>query len=138
MSYTTKSAFAAFASLILVYGVYFAWAWPSGHRAGDVLAHMIGAAILMTMIMVALEIAIALHGRQAGEASGRTDERDTINGLRSVRNGYYVLIALVWCVPFVALAGPSPVLLANLCLGMLVAAEAVHFGSRIVYGSAGA
>jgi hypothetical protein len=138
VTYTTKSAIAAFASLIVVYGGYFAWAWPPGHPAGEVLAHMIGAAILMTMIMVALEIAIAINSRRAGEPPGRIDERDTINGLRSVRNGYYALIALVWCVPFVALAGASPILLANLCLGMLAAAEAVHFGSRIVYGSAGA
>ncbi len=137
MNYTTKSAIAAFPALVVVYGGYFAWAWPPGHRAADVVAHMIGAAILMTMIMVGLEIAIAIHGRKTGEQAGRIDERDAIIGLRSARNGYYALIALVWCVPFVALAGASPILLANLCLGMLVAAEAVHFGSRIVYASSG-
>lgn len=136
MNYATKSSIAAFAALIVVYGGYFVWAWP-GHRAADVLAHMIGAAILMTIIMVALEIALALNSRRTSEPAGRIDERDAVVGLRSARNGYYTLIALVWCVPFVALAGASPVLLANLCLGMLVMAEAVRFGSRIAYGSSG-
>src|SRR5271165_4934792 len=105
MNYTTKSSIAAFAALVVVYGGYFVWAWPPGHPAADVLEHMIGAAILMTMIMVALEIAIALNSRRTSEPAGRIDERDAIIGLRSARNGYYTLIALVWCVPFVALAG---------------------------------
>jgi len=137
MSYTTKSSMAAFAALVIVYGAYFAWAWPSGHRAPDVVVHMIGAAILLTVIMIALEVAIAVNALRTREPLGRIDERDTIIGLRSARNGYYTLIAMFWCVPFVALAGASPVLLANLCLGMLVVAEAVHFGSRMVYDSLG-
>jgi hypothetical protein len=137
MTYTAKSSTAALAALVVVYGLYFAWAWPPGHRAAEVVAHMIGAAILLTAIMAALEIAIALDGLRRRERAGRIDERDAIVGLRSARNGYYALIAMIWCVPFVALAGASPVLLANLCLGMLVVAEVVHFGSRIVYGSSG-
>jgi hypothetical protein len=138
VNYRTKSAVAALAALTTVYGAYFLWAWPPGHRASEVVGRMTGAAVLMTAIMIALEIAIALEARRRSEAAGRTDERDAVIGLRSARNGYYALIAMVWCVPFVALAGASPVLLANLCLGMLVVAEAVHFGSRIVYGASGA
>jgi hypothetical protein len=137
MSYTTKSSLAAFAALVIVYGAYFAWAWPSGHHAADVVVHMIGAAILLAAIMIVLEVAIAINALRTREPLGRSDERDSIIGLRSTRNGYYTLIAMFWCVPFVALVGASPVLLANLCLGMLVVAEAVHFGSRIVYGSLG-
>ncbi len=137
MSYTTKSSIAAFAALMVVYGAYFAWAWPSGHLAADVVVHMIGAAILLAVIMIALEVAIAVNALRTREPVGRRDERDAIVGLRSTRNGYYTLISLFWCVPFIALAGASPILLANLCLGMLVVAEAVHFGSRIAYGYSG-
>lgn len=137
MSYTTRSAIAAFAALVIVYGAYFAWAWPPGHRAADVVAHVIGAVILLVVIMVALEIAIAVNALRTREPVGRRDERDAIVGLRSTRNGYYTLISLFWCVPFIALAGASAILLANLCVGILVVAEAVHFGSRIVYGYSG-
>ena len=54
VNYATKSSLAAFGALVVVYGVYFVWAWSPSHRAADVVAHMIGAAILMTVIMVAL------------------------------------------------------------------------------------
>jgi hypothetical protein len=135
MTYATKSSLAALGALILVYGGYFLWALPVGRRTPEVLAHMIGAVILMTVIMIAAEIAIALDELRRDQSAGRTDERDRIVGLRSARNGYYALLAVVWFVPFAVLAGMSPIVLANLSLGMLVAAEAVRFASRIIYGA---
>lgn len=138
MSYKSKSALAALTALVVVYGAYFLWACVPGRPAPVVLVHMVGAAIGLVLILTALEIAIAIGNRKALQSAKWTDERDNSNGLRSARNGYYVLAGLIWTAPFIALAGAPPVLLANLCLGMLVAAEAVQFGSRVVYDRLGA
>lgn len=130
MSYKAKSSLAAMAALALVYGAYFLWARSPGRTAPESLAHMVAAAIAMAIIVIILEIVIAVRDRNS---AGRMDERDRIIGLRSTRNGYVALIAMIWWFPLVALLGASPVFLANLSLGILVAAEAVHFGSRVVY-----
>lgn len=133
MSYRTKSALAAVLALGGVYGAYFVWASQPGRGAPDILAHMIGAVILLTAVMIGLEVAIAVHDRAWAKSGGAIDERDRLNGLRGARNGYYALVGFVALAPFVALAGAPPVLMANLCLGVLVAAEIIHFGSRVVY-----
>ncbi|HEY5411023.1 MAG TPA: hypothetical protein VIJ94_09895 [Caulobacteraceae bacterium] len=134
MGYKAKSSLAGLAALALVYGSYFLWALAPGHTAHDDLAHMVGAAIGLTIILIILEIIIAVRDRSP---AARVDERDSIVGLRSARNGYYALVGMIWWVPIVALLGAPAVLLANLSLGMLVLAEMVHFGSRVIYDRVG-
>jgi hypothetical protein len=133
MSYKTKISLATVIGLALVYGAYFLWAWRPGHSAPEIFIHIVGAAILLIAVMIALATAVAVREVVIVKSGGRIDERDQTNELRSARNGYYALISLIWPAPFVVLAGASPVLVANLALAVLVLAEMVHFGSRVVY-----
>ena len=133
MSYRTKSSLAALLALGLVYGAYFLWAGRPGHSPSDILHHMIGAVVILTVVMIGLGVAIALRDVAVKRSSGVVDERDRAIELRSARNGFYALMGLLWLAPFVALAGVSPVLMANLSLAVLVVAEMVHFGSRAAY-----
>ncbi len=138
LSYNTKVSLATVVGLAMVYGAYFLWAWRPGHSAPEIFTHIVGAAILLVVVMIALATAVAVREVVIVKSGGHVDERDQTNELRSARNGYYALISLIWPAPFVVLAGASPVLLANLALAVLVLAEMVHFGSRVVYDLRGA
>ena len=133
MSFKTKISLAAVVALLLVYGAYFLWASRPGHSGPEIFVHMVGAAILLAVLMIALAATIAVLDVLVARSGGVVDERDRANELRGVRNGYYALAGLIWLAPFIALAGASPLLLANLCLGVLVLAEIIHFGSRVAY-----
>ncbi len=133
MGYKAKISLATAIGLAFVYGAYFLWAWRPGHSAPEILTHIVGAAILLVVVMIALATAVAVREAVVMKSGGRVDERDRNNELRSARNGYYALISLMWPAPFVVLGGASPVLVANLALAVLVLAEMVHFGSRVIY-----
>jgi hypothetical protein len=49
-----------------------------------------------------------------------------------------VLLAMIWVAPLLALSGAPATLTANAILGMIVLAEMVNFGSRVVYDARGA
>jgi hypothetical protein len=138
MSYKAKRSLLAVVAIMLSYGIYFLWAGRQGHAPQDFLSHMIGAFILLATMMILLEIAIAVQDRASARSAGIVDERDRLNDLRSARNGYYVLVSLSWLTPFALLNSASPILVANLLLGILVIAEIVHFSSRVVYDLRGA
>ena len=125
-----------FSVLVLVYGAYALWLLAGPHTAGETLGVLIAGAVLTAIAttIVALVVAVpwgiyaALHGRR-NEAA---DERDREIARMSMRNAYFVVIALIWPVPFLALTG-SPVLTANVALLTMAAAELVHHGSRLYY-----
>jgi hypothetical protein len=133
MGYKGKSAMAACGATILVYGAYFLWAAAPGHSAASILAHMIAAILGMVAVMVTLEIAMAVLAARRGAGLLQADERDALIGARSARNGYYALLSLIWLVPVLALSGATAAQTANGVLAMIVLAELVHFGSRVMY-----
>jgi hypothetical protein len=137
MGYKGKSAAAAAAAIAVVYGAYFWWARNAATTA-DVLAHMIGAIVAVAVIATVLEIVVAVIDRRAASSGSRTDERDRLIATRGARNGYYVLLSMIWVAPLLALSGAPSTLTANAILGMIVLAEMVHFGSRVVYDARGA
>ena len=138
MSYNAKISLATAIGLAVVYGAYFLWAWRPGHSAPEIFTHLVGAAILFVVVMIALATAVAVREAVVMKSGGRVDERDLNNELRSARNGYYALISLIWPAPFVVLGGASPVVVANLALAALFLAEMVHSGSRVIYDLRGA
>lgn len=138
MSYSGKSSAAAMAAIAAVYGTYFLWAREPGRGPFEVLTHMIGAIIAIAIIATVLEILIAISIRRSGSSPHRTDERDSLIGARSARNGYYALLSMIWILLFLALRGASGVLIANSLLAMIVLAELVNFGSRVFYDGRGA
>ncbi len=138
MGYKAKSAAAAAVAIAFVYGVYFLWAARSAPTGSDVLAHMIAAIVAVAVIATVLEIVVAVIDRRAASSGSRTDERDRLIATRGARNGYYVLLSMIWVAPLLALSGAPSTLTANAILGMIVLAEMVNFGSRVVYDARGA
>jgi hypothetical protein len=137
MGYKGKSAAAATGAMALVYGGYFLWARAADHSAGSVFAHMVLAIVLLAGIMVVLETGLAIAASRHRPAL-QADERDALIAARSARNGYYALLSCLWCAPLLSLSGAPAILTANCILGMMVLAEMVHFGSRVVYDLRGA
>ena len=133
MSYKGKSSVAAFAAIALVYGLYFAWAMGSGKNSTEVLVHMIGTVVALTIILTIIEIGIAVWELRLGRLALARDERDNLNSTRSARNAYYVLLALIVPTPILVLTPIPPNVTANVLLAILVVAELVNYGSRAVY-----
>ena len=138
LTYRGKSAAAAASAIAAVYGAYFLWAARGNASASSLMAHMIGAVVAVAIVATALEIFIAIADRRGAAAGRRTDERDLLIGTRSARNGYYALLATMWAAPVLVLSGAPPALNANAILAMIVLAEIVNFGSRVVYDLRGA
>lgn len=137
MGYKGKSAAAATIAMALVYGGYFFWASTPGRTEANVFSHMVLAIVLMVVIIVVLESGLAIAAARQ-RAALQADERDALIAARSARNGYYALLSCLWCAPLLALSGAPATLTANCILGMMVLAELVHFGSRVVYDVQGA
>jgi len=134
MSYTGQRSLAALAAILLVYSTYFVWASAPGRDAHAVFSHMAGTVIVLVIVLIALEIGVAIITARTGQ---KTDERDRAITARAARNGYFAVFSGLWVMPLLALAGASPILLANCLLGLMVFAEAVHFASCALYSRTG-
>jgi Ca2+/Na+ antiporter len=134
MTYREKSAAASIAAIVLVYGFYafrlmgapklLATPLAPVHAVGA----LVGSTVLLVIILSAIHIVIVARARPE-----KVDERDRIVGLRSVRNGYYMLAACLWGVAMLALTGRPPVLLAYLLVAGFAVAEVVRYASQLVY-----
>ena len=136
MSYAAQRSLAVLAGVLLVYAAYFTWALTPGHDAESVCYHMATTIVALLVLTIALQIAIAINAARHGRNSAETDERDRLIAARSARNGYYALMAGLWAMPFVALYGATPVLMANCLLALTVLGEAIQLASRAAYDRA--
>ncbi len=137
MSFRARSAAMTTAAIAVIFGAYFAWSSAKERSAAQSLAEFIAAIIVLTVVITAFEIAVAIvHRRRRGERLA--DERDALISARSARNGYFTLLAGVWVTPILALTGAPGLITANFTLGMIVLAEIVNFGSRVAYDLRGA
>jgi hypothetical protein len=133
MSFREKGAWVQIVAILLVYGFYGAQLLGSTPTPMGAIVMLIGSTILMILISIAGHTAIAMFSRPEG-----VDERDQLVALRGTRNGFHALAAGVWCVIFLAIASPRPVLLAYAALGAFVLAELVRLVSQVVYYRTGA
>jgi hypothetical protein len=124
MTYREKSAAASIAAILLGYGLYAVRLLGAPLTSFHAVAALIGSTILVVIIHVVFTI------KARPEA---VDERDRIVGLRSVRNGYYVLAACLWGVAMLALTGRPPVLLAYALVAGFAVAEVVRYASQLIY-----
>ncbi len=137
MSFRARSAAMTTAAIAVIFGAYFAWSSARIRSPGDSLAQFVVAVIILTVVITAFEIVVAIvHRRRRGERMA--DERDALISARSARNGYFTLLAGIWVTPILALTGAPGLIIANFTLGMIVLAEIVNFGSRVVYDLRGA
>lgn len=130
------TAVITFVVLVLVYCAYGLWLLAGPHNAGETLGVLIAGGVLTAILttIVALIVAVpwGIHASLKGRRNEAADERDREIARMSMRNAYFVVIALIWPVPFLALTG-WPVLTANVALLTMGTAELVHYGSRLYY-----
>jgi hypothetical protein len=137
MSVRARSAAMMTAAIGVIFGLYFLWSSTGSRTVGESLAQLIGTIILLTVVITVFEVIVAIaNRRRRGESLA--DERDALITARSARNGYFALLAGVWVTPVLALTGAPGLVTANFTLGMIVLAEMVNFGSRVVYDLRGA
>jgi hypothetical protein len=134
MTYREKSAAASIAAIVLVYGFFAFKLLGASKQLATPLAPvqavgaLIGSTILVVIILIPIHVFFTIRGRPEA-----IDERDRIVGLRSARNGYYVLATCIWGVAMLALTSPPPVLLAYALVAGFAVAEVVRYASQLVY-----
>ncbi len=135
MSFQEKSLWLLFVSLIGIFGCYFAVVIPA--KAVDVMPwHIglfIGLVVLLVLIQILGSIAVAIASKLSGSTAGRhdTDERDGLIGLKSTRNGSYVLAVGVFLSLSLALIIKGNFAFTHLLLGFWVLAQLVEIGSQL-------
>ncbi len=132
MSFHQKSAAAMLASMVLVYGVYFAWAVQRGLSGAleldAVSGPLFGAVVLLVILAAAAHILIAATGRGDDD---KADERDKLIALRADAGAGAVLTTgAVVGLGLVLLDAPA-YWVAHALLGALVAKEIVNGGLRL-------
>jgi hypothetical protein len=128
MTYREKSAAASIAAILLGYGLYAVRLLGAPLTSFHAVAALIGSTILVVIILIPIHVVFTIKARPEA-----VDERDRIVGLRSVRNGYYVLAACLWGVAMLALTGRPPVLLAYALVAGFAVAEVVRYASQLIY-----
>ncbi|GAB6194734.1 hypothetical protein [Lysobacter xanthus] len=133
MSWKERSQWVVLATVLLVYGRYFADVLP-GHGA-DVgpadIARFITAVVALVMLQVAGHVVLAVLGRRALERGVQADERDTLIGLRAARIGGHVLAVGVFAALAVALQVPGNFAFVHVLFGALVVSHVVEVATRL-------
>lgn len=142
MSFHEKSLWLLFVSLIGIFGCYFAVVLPA--KAVDVQPGQIGLFAVLVVLLVLIQIVgailLAIVGKLSGSMDGThdTDERDKLIGLKSTRNGSYILAVGVCMSLCAALVTQGNFVFMNLLLGFWVLAQLVEIGSQLVQYRRGA
>lgn len=139
MSYRERSAWVALITYGLVFGGYFftLWqGWEDAYGQGLSIGLMFGAVVTLVVVAAVLNIAIALFSPK--EANAPADERETLIDLKAERISSYTLSVGVVCLIGALLIGWNAYLVANLLLASLVISELVKAFAQIAYFRAGA
>lgn len=137
MSFQEKSIWLLFVSLIGIFGWYFAVVLPA--QPVDVTPGQIGLFTVLVVLLVVTQIVgatvIAIAGKLSGSMEGRhdTDERDKLIGLKSTRNGSYVLATGVFLSLCSALISEGNFTFTHLLLAFWVLAQLVEVGSHLFF-----
>lgn len=136
MSFQEKSQWLLFVSLLGIFGCYFAVVIPA--KAVDVMPWHIGFFVALVVLLVLIQISgsimVAIDGKLSGSMNGRheTDERDKLIGLRSTRNGSYVLATGAFLSLSSALLTDGNFVFTHVLLAFWVLAQLVEIGSQLV------
>ncbi len=136
MSFQEKSLWLLFVSLLGIFGYYFAVVIPA--KAVDVMPWHVGFFVALVVLLVLIQISgsiiAAIIGKLSGSMDGRhdTDERDKLIGLKSTRNGAYVLATGVFLSLSSALFFDGNFVFTHVLLGFWVLAQLVEIASQLV------
>jgi hypothetical protein len=129
LTFREKSLWLVAGSLVVVYGLYFAWALP-GHGPRVLPRYVVAfvaAAVLLVLLQIVGHIVLAITDRHTD-----TDERGRQIALRGARNGYFVLAVGVFVSICLALLSEGNFLFTHVLLAFWVLAELVDAGSQLI------
>ncbi len=143
-SFKELTAWVSLAVILFFYGSFFLH--TADHVDADTTLRSL-AGMVATLVVIEIILMIVL-GIFSGREDQSTDERDRLIGAKAYRNAYFIVAAGITFAIFYSLVPdlskavdglglPPATILAHLLVLSLVAAEAVNFGSRIVYYRAG-
>lgn len=132
MSFEEKSVWVQLLALVVGAGAYVAIALSFWRSEGveDVVAYVplfVGAVALMVVVLIAGHAVAALTGR-----ADRPDERDRLIEWRAESRSGWVLVTGVLVAVTGLVTAASPLWVANVLLGSLVACQALSYALRLV------
>jgi hypothetical protein len=137
MSFREKSAWISLLSMSGIYALYFlSLSHPEPRRAGPRFGGLLGTIVALVVVQTVLTIAAAIFSPK--EAKAPHDERERLIDLRATRFAYAALASSVACACFFGGFNPPIVFSANALLFILVLAEILRSGCRIVQYRRGA
>jgi len=134
MSFREKSLALQMASLVVVFGSYFAWVWP--RRTERLEAIQIAAFVAVLMALVLLQIVghalLAIASRKELGRTIQTDERDTLIRLRALRISSWILASGVFLSLCIAASTPGNFAFTHILLAFWVIAQIIELLSQWV------
>ena len=132
MSFREKSLALQMASLVVVFGSYFAWVWP--RRTERLEAIQIAAFVAVLMALVLLQIVghalLAIASRKELGRTIQTDERDTLIRLRALRISSWILASGVFLSLCIAALTPGNFAFTHILLAFWVIAQLIELLSQ--------
>lgn len=131
MSFREKSAWISLLSMSGIYAFYFlSLSHPESPTAGSHFGRLLGTIIALVIVQTVLTIAAAIFSPR--EAKAPLDERERLIDLRATRFAYAALAGSVACACFFGGFNPPIIFSTNALLFILVVAEILRSGCRIV------
>jgi hypothetical protein len=132
LSYREKSIWGSLATILVVYGYYFANVF-TGTQSSQInrmaLVRLMSAVVVIVVIEVVYHLVIALTSRVEPK-----DERDILIEGKAYRNAYFLLVAdLFMLMGAVVLIGLTPFLTVNLMLLSAVVSEIVKSLTQLFF-----
>jgi len=135
LSFKQKSLWLVLASLVLVFGYYFATVLPGhGPMVGpEEVMRFAAAVIVVIIIQITGHILITIVDRRTD-----TDERDKLIGLKGTRNGSFVLAAGVFLSLSTAVLVEGNFAFTHVLLGFWILSQIVETVSQLIHYHRGA
>jgi len=135
LSFKQKSLWLVLASLVLVFGYYFATVLPGhGPSVGSEEVYRFTAAVIVVIILqITGHILITIVDRRTA-----TDERDQLIGLKGTRNGNFVLATGVFLSLSTAVLVEGNFAFTHVLLGFWILSQIVENVSQLIHYHKGA
>ena len=131
MSFREKSAWISLLSMSGIYAFYFlSLSHPESPKVSSRFGGLLGTIIALVIVQTVLTIAAAIFSPR--EAKAPLDERERLIDLRATRFAYAALAGSVACACFFGGFNPPIIFSTNALLFILVVAEILRSGCRIV------
>jgi hypothetical protein len=135
LSFKQKSLWLVLASLVIVFGYYFATVLPGhGPSVGSEEVYRFAAAVIVVIILqITGHILITIVDRRTA-----IDERDQLIGLKGTRNGNFVLAAGVFLSLSTAVLVEGNFAFTHVLLGFWILSQIVEIVSQLIHYHKGA